>query len=82
MPHAIRIRANGGPEVLTFEDVSVGGRSRYDLDTLTRTRRQPGWIAGDHPDLFIAADDPLQDLRADLAGGSGDDKHGHLISSE
>src|SRR5213076_2415078 len=24
MPHAIRIHANGGPEVLTFEDVSVG----------------------------------------------------------
>jgi hypothetical protein len=45
------------------------------LDAPPRVRRDAGQVAGDQAELFIAAQEVLQDLAADVTGGCGHDDH-------
>lgn len=74
--HAVSARERLG------DDVDVVVRSLHDLDALARLRGKPGGIAHDHADGLSAVEDVVEDLVADLAGGSGDDDHGNLRGNE
>ena len=53
-------------------------RALDDVEVLPDVGRDAGRVAGDDAELFVAIQQVVEDLAADLAGGGGDDDHGNL----